>query len=155
MNKPLFGFVIMILFTLMGCSNEKVSVPKADSGKPPTVFVKIGDETHKTTLGTYCWKATCVDTLGPRELLKGKKPINVKPGETISLVMDYKPKPTEFHVVQMNENKQIGVMVIDNQFTAPAQKGTYYYSYGVQWMDKKKPHVSNDDAEYAFALEVN
>ena len=40
-------------------------------------------------LGTYCWKGTCVDTVGPLERLEGKEPIIVKAGETIYFEMDY------------------------------------------------------------------
>ncbi|MFP5109048.1 ZIP family metal transporter [Neobacillus sp. C211] len=54
----------------------------------------------------YKEKRACVDTAGPKELLKGEKPIKIKPGEKITFVMNYKPNPNEFHVIQMTENKE-------------------------------------------------
>ncbi|RKJ26985.1 hypothetical protein D7X33_43085, partial [Butyricicoccus sp. 1XD8-22] len=99
-------------------------------------------------------KSTCVDTAEPVELLKNENPIQVKAGEEITFEMDYEPKPNEFHVIQTNENNETEIVMEDNHFTAPMEKGVYYYSYGVWWMDKKEANVSNGDAFYAFVLEV-
>jgi len=96
-----------------------------------------------------------VDTIGPIDLLEGQKPIKVKSGEQIRLVMDYEPKPNEFHVAQISDNKETEIVAKDNRFTAPTQRGVYYYSYGVWWMDEKEANVSHRDAFYAFALEVS
>lgn len=150
MYKRLFLFAILIGLSLMGCSNERLS-----GGKPPKVFLEIDHEMFEATLGTYCWNGTCIDTAGPIELLEGKKPIIVKSGETVKLVMDFEPKPNEIHVVEMSENEETEVEVKDNQITAPKEKGIYYYSYGAWWMDEKEENVSNGDAFYAFVLEVN
>ncbi|WP_318508788.1 hypothetical protein [Bacillus sp. T3] len=153
MKKRVFILVILIGLSLMGCSNDRLS-----GGKPPKAFIKINNEMFETTLGTYCWnggrKTTCIDTVGPIELLKGEKPIKVKSGENITFVMDYKPKPNEIHVVLMSNNKETEVEVKDNQFTVPTQKGVYYYSYGVWWMDDKEENLSHGDAFYAFVIEV-
>lgn len=46
------------------------------------------------------------------------------------------------------------IEVNDQKFTAPDEKGIYYYSYGVWWMDEKEENVSNGDASYVFVLEV-
>jgi hypothetical protein len=73
--------------------------------KPPKAFIEIQNEKHEVKLGTYCWKKGCVDTVGSIELLEGKKPIKVKAGEAIKFVMDYEPKPNEFHVIKMNEKE--------------------------------------------------
>ena len=154
MNKRLLILVIFIALILIGCSNEGLS-----GGKPPKAFIENDNERFETTLGTYCWqgggKGTCIDTAGPIELLEGKKPIQVKSGENLTFVMEYEPKPNEFHVVQMSENKEAEVVVKDNHFNAPTQKGVYYYSYGVRWMDGKEENLSHGDAVYAFVLEVN
>ena len=149
MNKWLFILVVLIGLNLSGCSNVAMS-----GEEPPKVFIGIGKGTYETTLGTYCWGSTCVDTAGPIELLEDKEPIKVKPGEILSLVMDYKPKPNEFYVVQVSESGETEIIVQDNRFTAPTEKGIYYYYYAVWWMDKKEKNVSHGDAFYAFALEV-
>jgi uncharacterized lipoprotein NlpE involved in copper resistance len=150
MNKWLVISLLCILFTFIGCSNNRMV-----GEKPPKALIKIGNETYETTLGSYCWNGSCVDTAGPVELLEGKKPIKVKPGENVTFVMDYEQKPNKFHIVQKIENRETKVVVEDNRFVAPKEKGIYYYSYGVWWMDEKEANLSHGDASYAFALEVN
>ncbi|WP_410895114.1 hypothetical protein [Neobacillus sp. 204] len=60
----------------------------------------------------------------------------------------------QIHVVQISNNKVSEVEVKDNYFSAPTQKGVYYYSYGVWWMDENEKNLSHSDAFYAFVLEV-
>lgn len=158
MNKWFFLFLVLIGISLAGCSKSESLTNKMTGSKPPIAMIKIGEETFSTKLGSYCWtvrnKSTCVDTAGPVELLKNVKPVQVKAGEKVTFELDYEPKPNEIHVTQINENKETDVLVEDNHLTAPMEKGVYYYSYGVWWMDKKDVNVSNGDAFYAFVLEV-
>ncbi|WP_313802329.1 hypothetical protein [Cytobacillus sp.] len=150
MKKCIFITFIFLLATLIGCSNDYLS-----SSKPPEVIIEIATEKYDTKLGTYCWGSKCVDTAGPVEMLEGKVPIKVKPGEKIKFVMDYEPLPSSVYLLQINEEKkELEVLVEDHEFAAPEQKGIYYYSYGVWWKDEKQENVSNGDAFYAFALEV-
>ena len=94
--------------------------------------------------------------IGPPELLEGKDPTKVNPGEKITIVMDYNPKPNEVHMEQMvNDNDSKEVKMDNNQFAAPTEKGVYYYTYGVWWNDEKDKNVSHADAFYSFAIEVN
>lgn len=149
MNKWLLLVVLFVGLTLLGCSNDEVS-----EEKPPQVFMEIGSETYETILGTYCWGNTCVDTVGPVEMLEDEEPIRVKPGEIISLTMNYEPKPNEFYVVQVSEGGEKVSLVQDDRFTAPSEKGIYYYYFSVGWIDEEEEHLSHGDAFYAFALEV-
>jgi len=149
MNKCLSILVVLFVLTFMGCSKEGMS-----GEKPPEVYIKIGNVKYETKLGSYCWKGTCADTAGPVERLKGKEPIKVIPSEKISFIMDYEPKPNEFHLIQINESNENEILVKENGFSAPTQKGVYYYSYGVWWMDEKEENLSHGDAFYAFVLEV-
>ena len=159
MNRWLLAIVILVGTTLVGCSNNGTNGKGMAREKPPIAFIKIGNETYDTKLGLYCWKgeteSTCVDTAGPVELLKNVKPIQVHPGTEVVFEMNYDPKPNEFHVLQINGDKETDVVVEDNHFTTPMEKGVYYYSYGVWWMDKKEVNLSNGDAFYSFVLEVN
>ncbi|MEH7390556.1 hypothetical protein V7149_05385 [Bacillus sp. JJ1503] len=154
MNRKLLLLFLLMGMSLLGCS--KVNMLEE---KPPNAVIKINNDMYETTLGTYCWNgkgvSTCVDTAGPIELLEGKKPIKVKPGEKITFVMEYDPKPNEYYVVQIHGNEEHTIEVIDDSFTAPTEKGVYYYSFGVWWMDEKVEHLSHGDAFYAFALEID
>ena len=149
MNKWSLPAITLLILILSGCVKGGVL-----EGKPPKVFMEIGSEMHETTLGTYCWKNSCVDTAGPTEMLEDKEPIKIKPGETISFVMDYEPKPNEFHVLQMSEDGETEITLHGNHFSAPTEQGVYYYSYGVWWMNEKEKNLSHGDAFYAFAVEV-
>ncbi|WP_176547354.1 hypothetical protein [Bacillus sp. AFS053548] len=154
MTKWLSAAILFFFLIFTGCSANN----GMKGNKPPKTMVQVEDQTYDTKLGTYCWQSNgqgeCVDTAGPVELLKGKKPIEVKPGENVKVIMNYNPKPSEIHLTQFNNNKESEIVVVKNQFSAPINKGVYYYSYGVYWMDKKDEHLSHGDAFYAFALEV-
>ncbi|WP_244913446.1 hypothetical protein [Heyndrickxia sporothermodurans] len=149
--------VLLLVISVMGCSNIS-SNNGMSVNKPPKSTIEIGNKSYETTLGTYCWhhkgKGECVDKVGPVELLKDQKPVNVHPGEKITFKMDYEPKPNEIHIEQINKNNSIEIPVKDNSFFAPNEKGIYYYSYGVWWMDEKEKNVSNGDAFYAFVIKV-
>lgn len=153
MNRGLVMFIIFTVFVLNGCSNNGLS-----GEKPPKALIEIGNETYETTLGTYCWDGSggsiCVDTVGPVALLKGKDTIEVQPGQEVTLVMNYQPKPNETNMAQITGNEETEVKMKNNRFSAPVKKGVYYFSYGVWWLDGKDANVSNGDAFYAFALEV-
>jgi hypothetical protein len=101
MNKCLLTLVVLFGLTMNGCSKLGML-----EDKPPEVYIKIGDERYDTKLGTYCWKGTCADTVGPVELLKGTEPIKVAPGEKIAFLMEYEPKPNEFHLTQISESNE-------------------------------------------------
>ena len=161
----LLASVLLFIFILNACNDipiENTSSNLSLSGDfPPNVNIKIDSKEHETKLGSYCWesnakgKAECVDTAGPLELLEDVKTIKVNAGEQIKLIMDYTPKPNKIHLSQMKSNHdEMEIEVKDNQFTAPNEKGIYFYSYGFWWMDEEDKDLSHGDAFYAFSLEV-
>lgn len=145
MVTVLLGLTLIIGFSIGGLIESK----------PPKTKITVGNETYETVLGSYCWGSKCVDTVGPHELLEGEETIKVKPGEKISIVMEYKLKPNEFNVAQIDDNEETEVEIKNNGFKAPTEKGMYYYAYSVWWMDDKEKNLSHGDAYYAFVLEVN
>ncbi len=150
-----FLLCVMVII-LAGCTADN---PIGMSGKkPPAAFVKIGDKQYETKLGAYCWKsnssAICTDTAGPFDLVSGQEPIQVKPGEEISVDVNYSRKPDEVHFSQYTFNQKTEVEMNHNRFKAPLEKGKYIYGYSVWWMSEKEKNVSDGDAQYAFAIEV-
>ena len=136
MSRWVFMVLVLLGLTLIiGCSNGGIT-----GSKPPKTVIMVGDKTYETMLGSYCWRSECVDTVGPLELLEGKEPVKIKPGEEVSIVMDYKPKPNEFYFGQIDDSKEIEVEIINNGFKAPAEKGIYYYVYSV-WMMRKRTYL--------------
>ncbi len=149
MKKLLFFVFFMIGALLAGCNQETVF-----SSRPPNMNIEIDGKLYETKLGTYCWTKGCVDTVGPQELLKGKDPIQVKPGEEIILQLQGKLKNTEFHLTLENSGEYKEVPLKKYTFRAPSEPGTYYYSAGVWWNDPKEENVSKGDAFYAFVIET-
>ncbi|TCZ80917.1 hypothetical protein E0485_01115 [Paenibacillus albiflavus] len=155
--KKIFIITLISFLLLTGCGKERTE--ELTGNQPPIAEIHIGDKVYETKLGTYCWSSenqgTCVDSIGPVELLKNEKPITVSPGAVIKFVINSDLMPNKFFVEQITGDHQITeVAVNDNAFQAPIQKGIYYYSYGVWWMDEKKPNVAHGDAFYNFVLEV-
>ncbi|PVE70887.1 hypothetical protein [Priestia megaterium] len=141
-----FG-LIMASFT--GCSSSGVL-----EESPPKAYLKANNHLYETKVGTYCWKETCVDKAGPLELLKTEKPIEVKANESLALIIKHKRQPNERNMVQIQNKHEVDVPLKKNKLKAPSERGTYYYSYSVWWMDESQKNVSNGDALYAFVLEV-
>ncbi|MDM5317077.1 hypothetical protein QUF49_13805 [Fictibacillus sp. b24] len=146
----------VMVIILAGCSDGNTT---SMTGKqPPAAFVHIGDKKYETKLGSYCWKsnssAVCADTAGPVDLVSGEEPIQVKPGEEISVELNFSRKPNEVHISQFKDNQETKVKMNNNHFKAPLEEGTYIYGYSVWWMSEKEKDVSDGDAQYAFALEV-
>ncbi|WP_238162405.1 hypothetical protein [Cohnella sp. AR92] len=69
-------------------------------------------------------------------------------------MMDYDPLPNQVHVTMSKDGRPTEVEVENNTIKAPAAEGTYYYSYGVWWMDENRENVSNGDAFYSFVIKV-
>lgn len=152
--KKIFYIILLSFVLLTGCG--KGTTEGFTGNQPPKAEIQIGDDLYGTKLGTFCWSSRCADSIGPVELLKNEKPITVPPGTVIKFVMHHELLPNKSFVQQITEDKQITeVAVNDNAFQAPIQKGTYYYSYGVWWMDEKEANVAHGDAFYYFVLEVN
>lgn len=158
MKKFTFLIGLCVVLIISGCngSNNKSADKILSGDKPPNVIVEIDGETYEAILGSYCWdilkgKTECIDTAGPVDLLIDKEPVQIKAGEEIKLNMDYTPKPNKIHLSQIKNNDEKEIEINDHQFTAPDEKGTYFYSFGVWWMDED---VSLGNAYYAFALEV-
>ena len=86
-------------------------------------------------------------------MLKDSETIKVEPGQTVKFMMDFEPPPTTINLTTLNENEEeISIELQDVHFSAPSQKGIYYYSYSSKW---QKDELSIGDAHYAFALEVD
>jgi hypothetical protein len=139
----------LIMASFTGCSNSGFL-----EESPPKAYLEASNRLYETRVGAYCWKETCVDKAGPLELLKTEKPIKVKANESLSLVIKYKRQPNERDMVQIQNKNEVDVPLKKNKMKAPSERGTYYYSYSVWWMDKNFKNVSNGDALYAFVLEV-
>src|SRR5690625_2754896 len=145
MNKTfnIFLLCIWIGMFLFGCSYGKVEQSPVLSGsQPPEVKLKIGNNTYDTVLGSYCWpsaddSSTCVDTGGTIELLGEDDIVEVKKGETIEIMLDYKPLPNKVHMSQMEAKlrNEKAIEFNNSRIIAPDEQGTYFYTFSVWWMN--------------------
>lgn len=154
MKKLIAILLFSLVFTVNGCSNVPAKDDKMQGDKPPDAYIEIDNEHYKMGRGSYCWNGTCIDVAGPVELLADEMPIQVQPGDEITFKMDFTPKPNEIQLSEIRNEEETEIKVVNNHFTAPNEKGIYYYLYGVWWMDDNAENVSLADAFYAFALEV-
>jgi len=147
-TKWLFCFVVLFGVCLSGCTFNSLQ-----GDTPPNVYIGIADKSYPAKLGTYCWQERCVDTSGPIDMLKDSETIKVEPEQTIKFMMDFEPPPTTIELSIFRENEEeVSIELQDVYFSAPTQKGIYYYSYSLRW---QKDELSIGDAHYAFALEVD
>lgn len=155
MKKVLsFLSLLFVFIWISGCTASQSGAPKGE--KPPKAYVVTDHLKKEMILGTYCWKNTCVDKIGPIGLTENEEPLIAKPGERIQLELKSKPLPnvSGLYLVETENEVETEVTLTDDSFEAPAEEGRYIYSYSNWWMDTKEKNVSHADAFYAFVIEV-
>lgn len=153
--------ILLCLAVLSSVSYIKTLVDNKSklAASAPETKVVVNQKTYGAHMASYCWmgldnQSKCVNTLGATDLLKEKRKIKVKRGEKVSLIVRSHLKPNETSLYLVNGGTQKNVKLINNTFTAPTERGTYYYTYGAWWMKSDKI-LSHGDVFYVFALKVN
>ncbi|MCM3781713.1 hypothetical protein M3231_01890 [Neobacillus mesonae] len=158
--KIIIYLVLCSFLLLTGCGMGASTESGLTGSDPPKADIQVRDKLYETVLGTHCWSSgnvsRCEDYAGPVEMLENEEPLTVSPGEDITFVMDYEPEPSQFSVQQYTKDgKRTEVIIQNHTFQAPTEKGVYYYSYGVWWMDPEEENISHGDAFYNFVIEVS
>jgi len=124
---------------LTGCTSA--------SSTPPSTNLVVAGEAHQTAPASYCWKSTCVDTVGGEELLqiRGVDHVPVALGERVSLKFDGQI-PVGVNLLQSTSVGERSVIVDELAFNAPKERGTHYYHLDLSFPD--------GSATYVFALDV-
>lgn len=154
MKKYMMLCVAILL--LVGCSNNTEL-----GSNPPKVTVEVNGENYETELGSYCWQGgatgsgECADKAGPEELLNGKQPIVVQPEAELAIQIDLKRQPDEVELEQVKNKQSTAITDFKNmRFTAPKEKGTYFYAFRADWANQKEKNTSDGDAWYALHVRV-
>jgi len=138
----------LLLFSLVGCGNEKVELVD-----PPILKVLYEDESIDAVQGTYSWTIdnkdgtkTSVesDSADPGQLVKNTSPLIVSPKSTITL--NFSDKPKEVRVNIWGEEKVIEQEVTDNKVVIPNLKGLITYEVIATW--------EQGTVHYAFSVEI-
>lgn len=139
--------VLLAIFVLASCNN---ALP---GDNPPTVFIEENGRQHDAVLGSYCWNNICADAFETIKLWGDRKPIQIQSGDQITVDMNFTPKPNQAYLIQILDD-ETEINIPENPFTAPHEKGVYYYLYSVWWEDEQRENYSLGDAYYVFAIEV-
>ncbi|MGA4519686.1 hypothetical protein ACPA0F_20730 [Solibacillus silvestris] len=133
------GFSLMMLFTLLGCSNVEEDTSKSASNniitksnnreEPPAIKLKIGEDEIITYRGIYSWsyfdKSTGqvvtveADHAPPTEMVNIEQGVKVNLAETVKL--DFEKEPTHYEIKLWDNNNVIATY---NTFEEIKEKGS-------------------------------
>jgi hypothetical protein len=121
---------------------------------PPQPLIKAGEKALTVYQSSYCWSTVCADYVDPEDMLKDKPMEQVESGAPISFVFKNVKQPTEINVTRSQNGTFTQEALIGNSFTAPKEKGIYYYSLSAYWLKDKEKRISEGDSSYVFVIEV-
>ncbi|GAA4063299.1 hypothetical protein [Amphibacillus indicireducens] len=149
------GSVLLLMCILSGCNKTNENTVLLGD-KPPKMTIEVNREEFNSQLGSYCWnlpdsESECLEIMVPLE--NGQR-IAASLGEEISLTFKSAPAPDQAYLIQNPGDDLTEVKLNENQFTAPDEKGVYYYVYSVAWLNKDEEKVSNGSVDYGFILDI-
>ncbi|MFC7686823.1 hypothetical protein [Ureibacillus sp. GCM10028918] len=157
------GFSLMMLFSLIGCSNAEEDTSKStneknniismsnNEEKPPSIKLKIGEDEIKTYRGTYSWSyfdestgqevTTVTDHAPPTEMVNIEQGVRVNLTEPVKL--DFEKEPTQYEIRIWDNNNVIATY---NSFEEIKEKGKYIFEIVGTW--------EGSTATYVVALDI-
>ncbi|MCM3721169.1 hypothetical protein [Solibacillus isronensis] len=155
------GFSLMMLFTLLGCSNVEEDTSKSTSNniitksnnreEPPAIKLKIGKDEIITYRGIYSWsyfdKSTGqvvtveADHAPPTEMVNIEQGVKANIAETVKL--DFEKEPTQYEIKVWDNNN---VVATYNTFEEIKEKGKYIVEIVGTW--------EGSTATYVTALDI-
>ena len=147
--KKFFIPVILLISLLSGCGSSNDSSNSTPSNdEMPKMYVDVAGKSHKSTQGSYCWKASnqagCADASGnPFDYIEYAPPIQVKKGDSITL--KFSAEPNSITVDLHNEDNSVEA-IGDSPLSAPKEAGLYGYSVFTKW--------KQGDIQFFFVMDV-
>lgn len=153
--KHLFFAIVFFSFWLTGCANGSDEVEVNQNDFPPSMlgFVNVNGKEYEMKAGNYSWErkkgleteVVVTDAASPYQIGKEFSAISLEPNTNINIEIEENPK---LSVYLWNENGRGEEIILkNNQFTAPTNKGEYIYEVLAEW--------SNGEVSYTFVVEVN
>lgn len=123
--------------------------------KPPLPVITAGAAGIPAVQASYCWDYLgCADTAIGEQMYNGQTLTVVQPGERIDTVLNHEPQPSSVVVAKVTDgNAYDPVPLTDGVFTAPGEKGVYYYLYTANWTTDDGVYMLNQTSA-VFAVEV-
>lgn len=161
------GFSLMMLFTLLGCSNaeeEEEETSKSTSNSniitesnnrenPPAINLKIGENEIKTYRGTYSWsyfdKSTGQVVTVEADHAPPTEMVNIEQGQVIivnltdTVNLEFEKEPTQYEIRVWDNNNVIATY---NTFEEIKEKGKYIVEIVGTW--------EGSTATYVTALDI-
>jgi hypothetical protein len=117
---------------------------------PPMTQLTVSGIELPTTLSNFCWNDSgCPDYPPLLDVLKKIIPTIVEAGSTININIPYDPKPSLVTLIDLVSGYE--VLLENNTFDLPTEKGDYYYSVKAEW------HISDRQiaySEYGFVVRL-
>ena len=120
--------------------------------EPPTPSVTISNVNIHTTQGSFCWEgpisSQCVDKIytSPLEMAAEHKPTVVSSNEEVTIKFKKAPLGKLVVTQWVGENNTKIIIVKNDKFKVPKEKGIYVYSVIANW--------EKGSGSYAFSIEV-
>ncbi len=128
---------------------------RSHGAKPPLPVITAGAAGIPAVQASYCWDYLgCADTAIGEQMYDGQTLTVVQPGERIDTALNYEPQPSSVIVTPVvDEHAYDPVPLTDGGFTAPEEKGVYYYLYSANWTTDDGVYMLNQTSA-VFAVEV-
>ena len=157
-----FGFLLLLSLVLFGCGTAGVQTgdhPEqsepihSQSQTPPTLELKIGDDTIRTFRGTYSWSyydaeekmmaGINADAESPHEMIDMDLAQKVDGNETVTLKFGEPPENYEIYVLDAESGHRSGYQI---KFDLSKYEGPTLFEIFVRW--------EQGEASYIVALDI-
>jgi hypothetical protein len=147
-KKLHFIYLFLIIFLLVGCSQEKAQ----QMTEPPAMFLKANDEEYLMVQGGFTWtvkkrfetNVITTDAASPNQIANNLNPIIVDKGSELEFITAGDPTISVY--LWNSEEIVEEVPYQDNHFFAPGEEGIYTYEARGVW--------ENGDSSYTIVIEV-
>lgn len=146
-KKSFFAILMLLLFIVVGCSNETKE-------EPPEAIVKINDKNIETVRGTYQWKkkslfsntTVIADAAAPFQIAEDMKAKIVEQRSVANVAFNDGSQPQLQAYLWEGEKRGEELPLNQHHITLPSEKGKFVIEMNAQW--------PNGDSSYTFVVEV-
>ncbi|WP_155594030.1 hypothetical protein [Lysinibacillus cavernae] len=142
-----------VLISLLAVVGLVVGVYFVFNLKPPKPTITIENNTVEVAQGSYCWggliNGQCIDKISPPDIIKHQhlKPVVVSPRAELKIEFNREPQENTIGAYIWFSNDEMKKVLLNNNiFLVPKEKGVYIYSVSAHW--------KKGSSSYAFVIEV-
>ncbi|MBU9711942.1 hypothetical protein [Evansella tamaricis] len=132
---------------------------------PPEIGIEVSGVKYKLFIGDVSWFYDGEETFYYYTMsgafqypwlfeAYGIKPIEVSAGTELTFLYEYKPEKYRYILWEHKDSSNIKELV-ELSLIVPEERGTYYYSLQVHWLNEIPDQLSINHVNYYFSLEVD